>query len=50
MSQVYVFEASVLSYGRGRVVIYPLKEYQQKLAKHKGMKIKIIAVIEEEQS
>jgi len=49
MSKVYVFEASLLSYGKGRVIIYPPKEYQQKLAKHKGKKIKIIAVIEENQ-
>ncbi len=49
MSQVYVFEASLLSYGKGRVIIYPPKEYQQKLAKHKGKKIKVIAIIEENQ-
>lgn len=48
MSKVYVFEASLLSYGRGRVIIYPLKEYRQKLVKYKGKKIKVIAVIEEE--
>ncbi len=48
MSQVYIFEASLLSYGKGRVIIYPPKEYQSKLAKHKGKKIKIIAVIEED--
>jgi len=49
MSRVYIFEASLLSYGKGRVIIYPPKEYQLKLSKHKGKKIKIIAVIEEEQ-
>ncbi len=48
MSKVYVFEASLLSYGRGRVIIYPPKEYQQKLAEYKGKRIKIIAVIEEQ--
>jgi len=47
MSRVYVFEASLLSYGKGRIIIYPPKEYQLKLAKHKGIKIKIIAIIEE---
>jgi len=50
MSQIYVFEASLLSYGKGRVIIYPPKEYQQKLAKHKGKKIKVITIIEEIQS
>jgi len=49
MSKVYVFEASLLSYGKGRVIIYPPKDYQLKLAKYKGKKIKIIAVIEESQ-
>jgi len=48
MNRVYIFEASLLSYGRGRVIIYPPKEYQLKLAKYKGKKIKVIAVIEEE--
>jgi len=48
MSKVYVFKASLLSYGKGRIIIYPPKEYQLKLAKHKGKKIKIIAVIEEQ--
>jgi len=47
MSRVYVFEASLLSYGKGRIIIYPPKEYQLKLAKHKGKKIKIITIIEE---
>ncbi len=48
MSKVYVFEATLLSYGKGRVIIYPPKEYQEKLAKHKGKRIKIIAIIEEQ--
>jgi len=49
MSRVYVFKASLLSYGKGRVIIYPPKEYQLKLSKYRGKKVKIIAVIEEEQ-
>ena len=49
MSKVYVFEAKVVSYGRGRHIIYPPKEYQEKLRKHHGKKIKVIAVVEEEQ-
>ncbi len=48
MSKVYIFEASLLSYGKGRVIIYPPKEYQLKLAKYKGERIKVIAVIEED--
>ncbi len=48
MSRVYVFEASLLSYGKGRIIIYPPKEYQLKLAKYKGKRIKVIAVIEED--
>lgn len=48
MSRVYIFEASLLGYGRGRVIIYPPREYQLKLAKYKGGKIKVIAVIEED--
>jgi len=50
MSRVYVFEASLLSYGKGRIIIYPPKEYQLKLAKHKGKKIKVITIIEEDTS
>ncbi len=41
MCKVYVFEASLLSYCKGRVIIYSPKEYQQKLAEHiKGGKSK----------
>ncbi len=50
MSRIYVFEASLLSYGKGRVIIYPPKEYQLKLAKYKGKRIKVITVIEGNQS
>jgi len=49
MSIVYVFEAKIISYGRGRYIIYPPKEYQEKLKKYHGKKIKIIAIIEENQ-
>ncbi len=45
---VYVFEAKIISYGRGRYIIYPPKEYQEKLKKHHRKRIKIIAVIEEQ--
>jgi len=49
MSLVYVFEAKIISYGRGRYIIYPPKQYQEKLKQFHGRKIKIIAIIEEEQ-
>jgi len=47
MSLVYVFEAKVISYGRGRYIIYPPREYQEKLRKLHGKKIKVIIVHEE---
>jgi len=47
MSIVYVFEAKVISYGRGRYIIYPPKEYQEKLKKYHRKKIKAIVIIEE---
>ncbi len=49
MSIVYVFEAKIISYGRGRYIIYPPKQYQEKIKKHHGKKIKVIVVVEEEQ-
>ena len=48
MSKVYIFEASLLSYGKGRVIIYPPKEYQEKLKKFHGIKVKVIVIIEPE--
>jgi hypothetical protein len=47
MSLVYVFEAKVISYGRGRYIIYPPKDYQKKLQKLHGKKLKVIVVYEE---
>ena len=47
MSQVYVFEARIISYGKGRYIIYPPKEYQEKLRKHHRQKVKVIVVVEE---
>jgi len=46
MSIVYVFEAKVISYGRGRYIIYPPKEYQEKLKQLHGRRIKVIVVKE----
>ena len=48
MSLVYSFEAKVIKYGGGRYVIYPPKEYQEKLRKHHGKKVKVIVIVEPE--
>lgn len=47
MTEIYFFKATVMSKGKDRVVIYPPREYQLKLLKHKGKKAGIIVVIEE---
>jgi len=49
MSTTYVFEATIVKYTRDRIVIYPLKEYQEKLRKYHGKRVKVIVVIEPEQ-
>jgi hypothetical protein len=46
MSVVYVFEGKVIKYGCGRYVIYPPKEYQEKLKRLHGEKVKVIIVKE----
>ena len=45
MVTIYVFEARVVKTS-GKYLIYPPKEYQEKLKKHHGKKLKVI-VIEE---
>ncbi len=40
MSYVYSFEAKIMKYGGGRYIIYPPKEYQEKLKKHHEKKNK----------
>jgi len=47
MAEVYHFKATIMSKGRDRVVIYPPKEYQLKLLRHKGKKAGVLLVIEE---
>ena len=42
---VYCFEAKVISYGRGRYIIYPPKKYQEKQKHHKK---KVLVIIETE--
>jgi hypothetical protein len=46
MSVVYVFEGKVIKYGGERYVIYPPKEYQEKLRRLHGEKVKVIVVKE----
>jgi len=48
MSVVYVFEATIVKYTRDRIVIYPPKEYQEKLRKYHRRKVKVQVVIEPE--
>ncbi len=48
MSYVYSFETKIMKYGGGRYIIYPPKEYQEKLKKFHGIKVKVIVIIEPE--
>ena len=48
MSYVYSFEAKIMKYGGGRYIIYPSKEYQEKLRKFHRRKAKVIVIIEPE--
>jgi len=45
MVSIYVFEASIVKTA-GKYLIYPPKEYQKKLKKLHGRKIKVIVVEE----
>ncbi len=45
LSIVYVFEATVVKSG-AKYLIYPPKEYQEKLKHYHGRKVKVIIVIE----
>jgi len=48
MGRVYVFEASVVKYTRDRIVLYPPKEYQEKLRKYHKRRVKVIVIVESE--
>jgi hypothetical protein len=48
MSLVYVFEGRVVKYGSKRYVVYPSKEYQEKLRRLHGERVKVIVVKESE--
>ena len=46
MSIVYVFEASIVKYTKNRVAIYPPSEYQEKLKRFYGRRVKVQIVID----
>ena len=46
MSLVYIFEASVSKYSGNRIVLYPPKDYQERLRKFHGKRVKVLVVIE----
>jgi hypothetical protein len=46
MNLAYMFEASVVKISGDRYVIYPPKDYQLKLKKFHGRKVKVLVVIE----
>ncbi|MCC6041938.1 MAG: hypothetical protein LM554_02155 [Desulfurococcaceae archaeon] len=46
MSTIYVFEASVSKYSGNRIVLYPPKDYQEKLRKFHGKRVKVLVIIE----
>jgi hypothetical protein len=46
MSQVYVFEASIIKISGNKYGIYPPREYQEKLRRFHGKKVKVLVVIE----
>jgi len=48
VSTVYMFEAGVIKISGNRYVIYPPKEYQEKLRKHHGRRVKVLVVVESE--
>ena len=48
MSEVYAFEENVVKISDDRYVTYPPKEYQERLRKHHGRKVKALVVIEGE--
>jgi len=48
VSLVYCFEAKIIRYGGGRYVVYPPREYQEKLRQQHGRKVKVIVIIEPE--
>ena len=48
MSIVYNFEGKIIRFAGNRYIIYPPREYQEKLSKHHGKRVKVIVIIEPE--
>jgi len=48
MSVVYNFEAKIIKFAGNRYVIYPPKEYQEKLKQFHRKKVKVIVIVEPE--
>jgi len=46
MSVVYSFEGKVVKFAGNRYIIYPPKEYQEKLKEYHGRRVKVIVIIE----
>jgi len=45
MSLVYIFEASVSKYSGNRIALYPPKDYQERLRKFRGKRVKVLVVM-----
>ena len=48
MSVVYNFEGKIIKFAGNRYIIYPPKEYQEKLKQYHGKRVKVIVIIESE--
>jgi len=48
MSVVYSFDGKIIKFAGNRYVIYPPKQYQEKLKKYHGRKVKVVLIIEPE--
>jgi len=48
MSIVYNFEGKIIKFSGNRYVLYPSKNYQEKLKQFHGRKVKVIVIIEPE--
>jgi hypothetical protein len=44
MCNVYVFEDKVVKYAKDRYIIYPPREYQLKLRRFHGKRIKVVVI------
>jgi hypothetical protein len=49
MYNIYVLEGGVVKYSKDRFITYPPREYQLKLEKFHGRRIKVIVVVESKQ-